>query len=147
MKTFTDMFAKWRGGYGFIISLTVFLIVWIGLNKLPWFPHWDDPDMFLLNLILSIEASFAMPVLLMSQAQQGQEDRAIMNADFAANLVSKDEIQSLQRFIKGIEVEKLDAIHERAVDLDAKLDLILNRLTRLEKVVPAGGIEPPTSLL
>jgi uncharacterized membrane protein len=142
--SFSDIFAKWRGGYQFIISLAVFLVIWIGLNLMPWVPHWDDEHFFLLNLILSIEASFAMPVLLMAQTkqgiqdrdliqEQGMEDRALIQKDLAADLATKEEIVSLQLYIKKIEVEKLDAIHTRALDLDTKLDLILNHLDQLEK--------------
>jgi uncharacterized protein DUF1003 len=78
MKSLTESSAKWGGGYGFIASLAGFLSAWIIWNKLPWFPHFDDPQLVMLNLMLSIEASFAMPVLLMAQNRQGQEDRSLI---------------------------------------------------------------------
>lgn len=69
-------FVKFRGGNGFLITLTSFLAVWFSLRLVVPL----DPDFGVLNVILSIEASLATCLLLDQQAKQTAADRKLLIA-------------------------------------------------------------------
>lgn len=58
-----ERFERFRSGWGFIATLSVFIVAWLLTNF--WLVF--DPDLFKLNLVLSIETAFAMPVIIMAQ--------------------------------------------------------------------------------
>lgn len=73
-KTLADRVASKIGSWTFIIGQSTFLILWIGLNSvLP--VKWDKPPFVLLNLMLSFQAAFTGPVLLMAANRQAEIDR------------------------------------------------------------------------
>jgi uncharacterized membrane protein len=83
-----EKFSAFRGGPGFIYTLCVFLLLWFGWNYCPYLPHFDrpigEPAWTLLNLLMSIEATFAMPVLMMEQQRHGREESARLKEVLAA---------------------------------------------------------------
>lgn len=75
-----NTFQAFRSGKGFLYTLFVFVSGWIGWNYLPGVPHFDRPEAgdawLLLNLVLSMEAAFSMPIILMAQAVAQKEESA-----------------------------------------------------------------------
>ena len=51
-----DAVAKGMGSWGFIISQTIFVIIWMTLNVIGFIRHWDVYPFILLNLIFSTQA-------------------------------------------------------------------------------------------
>lgn len=78
----------------------------MGLNVVGLINHWDAYPFILLNLIFSTQAAYAAPIIMMSQNRQSKRDRKITNPI----LDSKLEIESLQKHLNSIKVEKLDKI-------------------------------------
>ena len=74
----SDALTKWAGSWMFIISFTIFLLFWIGLNSFWIFfgKTWDPKPFILLNLVLSMVAALQAPVILMSQNRAGEKDRS-----------------------------------------------------------------------
>lgn len=64
----------------------------------------------LLNLMLSFQAAYAAPFIMISQNRQSERDRHHAEADYATNLRAKEEIEQLQNELSRIELEKLDEI-------------------------------------
>jgi uncharacterized membrane protein len=58
------------GSWRFIIIQSLLLAGWIGLNVMGWLAHWDPYPFILLNLVLSFEAAYAAPIIMMSQNRQ-----------------------------------------------------------------------------
>ncbi|MDE3023646.1 MAG: DUF1003 domain-containing protein [Pseudomonadota bacterium] len=56
------------------MTYTIFLIIWFTWNALPDIWHPDNPDFSRLNLILSIEAGFTFPFMLMIAELQRKRD-------------------------------------------------------------------------
>ena len=66
------------GSWRFIVTQTVILLAWISLNVYLMHDHfkaWDPYPFILLNLMLSFQAAFTGPIVLMSQNRQGKKDR------------------------------------------------------------------------
>ena len=105
-----DAVAKGMGSWGFIISQTIFVIIWMTLNVIGFIRHWDVYPFILLNLIFSTQAAYAAPIIMMSQNRQSERDRVQAQEDYRTNYEDKLEIEALQKHLNKIETEKLDKI-------------------------------------
>jgi len=105
-----DKVARGMGSWTFIIWQSIFVLVWMIMNVLAYFNHWDPYPFILLNLLFSTQAAYAAPVIMMAQNRQSERDRLQAQADFETNLEAKKEIEALQLQLNKIETEKLDKI-------------------------------------
>ncbi|MCU1526621.1 MAG: hypothetical protein JWP75_384 [Frondihabitans sp.] len=81
---FSETFARAMGTSGFLIGMTVFVALWIAYNT--WAPEMAqfDPrrlNYTLLTLILSLQASYAAPLILLAQNRQDDRDRVQFEQD------------------------------------------------------------------
>ncbi len=114
-----DSVASGMGSWSFIIIQTGFVAVWMGLNILGFIRHWDPYPFILLNLLFSTQAAYAAPIIMMAQNRQSDRDRAQAYDDYQTNLEAKFEIESLQRQLNKIELEKLDKIMQMLEEMRA----------------------------
>ena len=105
-----DAVAKGMGSWKFIILQTVLVILWMTLNIVGYFYHWDVYPFILLNLLFSTQAAYAAPIIMMSQNRQSERDRLQAQADYQTNIDAKKEIEDLTIMLNRIEVDKLDKI-------------------------------------
>lgn len=105
-----DTVAKGMGSWKFIILQTLFVILWMGLNIVGFFYHWDTYPFILLNLLFSTQAAYAAPIIMMSQNRQSERDRLQAQADYQTNIDAKEEIEALTLILNKLDVEKLDKI-------------------------------------
>jgi uncharacterized membrane protein len=71
-----DAVARIMGSWAFIGWVTVFIACWIGGNVLGVIYHWDAYPFILLNLMFSMQATYATPIILMSQNRAADRDKA-----------------------------------------------------------------------
>ncbi len=81
---FSEGFARAMGTSWFLVGMTVFVVVWLAYNS--WAPRSAqfDPRSFnftLLTLILSLQASYAAPLILLAQNRQDDRDRVQIEQD------------------------------------------------------------------
>lgn len=79
---FAEQFARFMGTARFLIYMTMFVLFWLGWNWLA--PHdlrFDDYPFIFLTLMLSLQASYAAPLILLAQNRQEQRDRAGTDRD------------------------------------------------------------------
>jgi uncharacterized membrane protein len=63
-----DAVANSMGSWNFIIGQSVILLLWIVLNSVGWWIwKWDAYPFIAMNLLLSCQAAYAAPVIMMSQ--------------------------------------------------------------------------------
>src|SRR5450432_399838 len=105
-----DKVANGMGSWTFIITQTIFVILWMALNAVGWMYHWDIYPFILLNLLFSTQAAYAAPIIMMAQNRQNERDRIQAQKDYQTNTEAKMEIEALQQKLNSIEVEKLDKI-------------------------------------
>lgn len=113
-----DWFARTVGSWRFIIIQSVILTIWIVLNLLAFFYHWDPYPFILLNLALSFQAAYAAPIIMMSQNRQSEIDRKHAEHDYRVNVKAELEIELLHN--------KIDALREQEI---VRLTNILEQLT------------------
>lgn len=84
------------GSWRFIISQTIFIVLWVTFNVLAFIHHWDPYPFILLNLSFSVQAAYAAPILQLSSNRQAQHDRLRAEADFETNQEALAGIHSIQ---------------------------------------------------
>jgi uncharacterized membrane protein len=80
----SEAFARAMGTGGFLIGMTVFCAVWLTWNSLAPMGLQFDPrltNFTLLTLILSMQASYAAPLILLAQNRQDDRDRVKFEQD------------------------------------------------------------------
>lgn len=105
-----DRFAAKIGSWGFILTQSVMVFAWVILNVVAYTFRWDPYPFILLNLLFSVQAAYAGPIIMMAQNRQAERDRVQADDDYRTNIAAKKEIESLQRSLARIEHEKLDVI-------------------------------------
>jgi CRP/FNR family cyclic AMP-dependent transcriptional regulator len=99
-----DKVADTIGSWPFIIIQSMILTVWIILNVTAWVHHWDIYPFILLNLMLSFQAAYAGPVIMMSQNRQSSKDRLAAEIDHQVNTKAELEINNLMRRMDELEL-------------------------------------------
>ena len=94
-----DGVAAGVGSWPFIITQSIILGLWILANGLlirDWLggKPFDPYPFILLNLVLSFQAAYAGPIVMMSQNRQAAKDRDEMEHDYEVN---RDAITRLER--------------------------------------------------
>ena len=95
-----DGFAKVMGSWTFISLQSVVLLIWLTLNVVGWFRRWDPYPFILLNLILSFQAAYAAPIIMMSQNRQDQKDRIAAHLDYETNLRTEQETRLIIEYLE-----------------------------------------------
>ena len=114
-----DTVATWVGSWRFVIIQSSLLAAWIVFNAIS--SQRVDPYPFvLLNLLLSFQAAYTAPIIMMSQNRQGEIDRKRAIDDFDINCKAEVEIETLHA--------KIDMMREQEI---AQLTAAVDRLTRL----------------
>ncbi|HQU16185.1 MAG: hypothetical protein B7Z66_09360 [Chromatiales bacterium 21-64-14] len=90
-----DRVAAVMGSWNFIIVQSVLLTAWIILNVTAYLNHWDPYPFILMNLVLSMQAAYAAPIIMMSQNRQAQRDRVEAQNDYQVNIKSEEEIRAV----------------------------------------------------
>jgi uncharacterized membrane protein len=98
-----DRFVAYFGSLKFIAWMTVLIIVWVTFNVLTltgaW--HFDKYPFILLNLLFSTQASYAAPLILLSQNRQAERDRLKAEDDYAVNANALAEIRAIKNLLES----------------------------------------------
>jgi len=130
-----DTVASNMGSWRFIIIQSIIMIVWITLNLVGWFYHWDVYPFVLLNLAMSAQAAFATPLIMMSQNRQSEKDRLTAQNDYITDCKSEEEVRHIMEHLDHQDtlilqiVQRLEAQGER---LGQQEKLTLEIVQRLE---------------
>lgn len=114
----SDGLAKVAGSWGFILSFSFILIVWITGNAILLSKAFDPYPFILLNLVLSSLAALQAPIIMMSQNRQEKKDRLRSENDYRVNLksemISEDMHHKLGQIIENQEqiITKLQTLEK-----------------------------------
>ena len=99
-----DRVADTIGSWPFIIIQSIILTIWIILNVTAWIKDWDPYPFILLNLMLSFQAAYSGPVIMMSQNRQSAKDRLAAEIDHQVNTKAELEINNMIRRLDALEI-------------------------------------------
>ncbi len=119
-----DRVAAVVGSWRFIIVQSTLLLAWIALNVVAYLQHWDPYPFILLNLVLSFQAAYTAPIIMMSQNRQSEVDRRHAETDYRINVKAELEIEALHAKIDALReqeiVKMLDVIERLSAQLEAQ---------------------------
>lgn len=91
----SDWVANTIGSWHFIIWQSIFFSIWIILNMTAMIKHWDPYPFILMNLVLSTQAAYTAPIIMMSQNRQSSKDRLEAHNDYLVNQKTEDEVRAI----------------------------------------------------
>ncbi|WP_084653300.1 DUF1003 domain-containing protein [Nocardioides insulae] len=95
---FAETFARYMGTAQFLIWMTAVVVAWIVWNALAPAPlRFDDFPFIFLTLALSLQASYAAPLILLAQNRQEDRDRVIAEQDRRVAAQSQADMEFLAR--------------------------------------------------
>ncbi len=103
-----DKVAMTMGSWNFVLIQSLILLIWIGCNA-SGILAWDKPPFILLNLILSFQAAYTAPMIMMSQNSDTKRDRLQAKKDYEINIKAEHENQKILTRINQLE-EKIDRL-------------------------------------
>jgi len=125
-----DKVASFVGSWKFIIWQSVILIIWMFLN-VENLVHFDPYPFILMNLLLSSQAAYATPMILMSSNRQATKDREELLKDLKVDENSNELLQAILVLVTKIEEDiKLD---RQSLQDHAKMLVELKKLNKTKK--------------
>jgi uncharacterized membrane protein len=125
---FTEKFARFLGTGRYLVVQSVVVVLWICWNALA--PHdlqfdpWNPTRFIFLTLMLSLQASYAAPLILLAQNRQDDRDRVNLEADREEARESKADLEYLARELAAIRM---------ALGEVATRDFLRAELSRVER--------------
>lgn len=123
-----DAVANGMGSWRFIIIQACFLAAWIIVNSIRFIFAFDPPPFILLNLILSFQAGFAAPVIMMSQNRQAEKDRLTAQNDYNTDCKGEEEIRHIMEHLDHQD----DLILQIVMRLENQHQVMMGHLARLD---------------
>ena len=100
---FAESFARYMGTAKFLLWMTLFVAVWVAWNVLaPRDLRWDEFPFIFLTLMLSLQASYAAPLILLAQNRQEQRDKVVAEQDRQANARAHADMEFLAREVASL---------------------------------------------
>jgi uncharacterized membrane protein len=123
-----DAVARTIGSWRFIMIQSTAIAIWITGNVLSGSTAWDPYPFILLNLLLSFQAAYTAPAIMMSQNRQSEQDRRHAENDYEVNIKAELEIELLHEKVDLLKERELLALTEAVRDLAGKLETLSARL-------------------
>jgi uncharacterized membrane protein len=138
---FAEQFARFMGTAQFLLYMTLVVAVWVLWNWLaPAESKWDPYPFIFLTLMLSLQASYAAPLILLAQNRQEQRDKVIAEQDRQANARAHADMEFLAREVAALRM----AVGEVATR-DYLRSELRSLLGELEERSPSPHAEPEES--
>ncbi len=126
-QTTAQRIADWAsnimGSWSFVVIQMLLFGAWLVFNEERWTRHWDGYPFNTLNLVLALLATFALPILLMSQNRQQDRDRIVAEQDYQSDLRQELEITALRALS-----EEILSVHREQLQILGRLDQLTSEV-------------------
>lgn len=116
-----DKVAAGVGSWRFIMIQSTLLVLWIVVNSLAWIKGWDPYPFILLNLVLSFQAAYTAPIIMMSQNRLATIDRQHAEDDYHINVKAELEIELLHQKVDMMREQEIMKLLELVERLEQRL--------------------------
>jgi uncharacterized membrane protein len=132
----SERIARFLGTAKFLVYMTVFIALWVAFNVTPF--AFDPYTFTFLTLLLSLQASYAAPLILLAQNRQADRDRLAMEEDRRRAAMQKADTEYLAREIASLrialgEVATRDFLRSELARLADELDEAAGRRQKLDR--------------
>ena len=118
---FAEGVARYLGTAKFLIIQTIVIILWIAFNEV--FHPFDKYPYILLTLALSMQASYAAPLILLAQNRQEDRDREALERDRDEARRTQQDTEYLARELASIRIALADVV--TAEDLERAVERVI----------------------
>ncbi|MDP3712070.1 MAG: DUF1003 domain-containing protein [Mycobacteriales bacterium] len=127
---FSERIARFLGTGRFLVYLTLTVVIWLAYNNFAPADLQFDPrvkNFTLLTLLLSLQASYAAPLILLAQNRQADRDRISLDEDRNQNARLMAEVEYLTREIASLrqalgEVTTRDYLREQLREVTTQVE-------------------------
>jgi uncharacterized membrane protein len=135
---FSEAVARNLGTARFLVVQTFLVIVWISINVLSITLRWDPYPFILLNLMFSVQAAYAAPLILLAQNRQEDRDRQALENDRAVAARTQENAEYLARELAGVRLALSNTatsseVREAIDSLSERIDQLLERSSPNER--------------
>jgi uncharacterized membrane protein len=135
---FSESIARFLGTARFLVWQSLVIIIWLVINVIPpagWqFDPWGR-GLVLLTLLLSLQASYAAPLILLAQNRQERRDRAASKLDRQVAERTQADTEFLARELASVRLALADvATGEEIRELIKVMHRLEARLDHLDDV-------------
>ena len=148
---FSEGIARYLGTARYLVYQTIVIGVWVGWNYLMPVSWQFDPNkrgLVLLTLLLSLQASYAAPLILLAQNRQEQRDRSTVDTDRKVAERTQADTEFLAREIASVrlslgDVPTTDDMEDHFERLTNAVERMTARLDELEARVQKNADDQP----
>ncbi len=137
----SERIARFLGTARFLVYMTVFIVVWIGINVSPF--AFDPYTFTFLTLLLSLQASYAAPLILLAQNRQADRDRISLDEDRATSERLQADVEYLSREVASLR-QALGEVATRDFLRDQLREVTEEVVARTSSAVPGAGRRRPS---
>ena len=105
-----DKVAAVAGSWWFISIQTIILSFWVALNITAFIHHWDPYPFILMNLVLSLQAAYTAPIIMISQKRQEARDRFLADNDYQVNRKTEEEVRAILDHLQAQNVALMEIL-------------------------------------
>ncbi len=144
---FSESIARFLGTARYLVWQTMVIVLWIAYNILAperyQFDPWDR-GLVLLTLVLSLQASYAAPLILLAQNRQERRDRVQAELDREVAERTQADTEFLAREIAGVRLLLSDGLtgdelRDQMTLLSNAIENLTERLDRLDDAGAGAG--------
>jgi uncharacterized membrane protein len=115
----SERFARFIGTAKFLVYMTIFVVSWVLWNIFgPQEFRFDEYPFIFLTLLLSLQASYAAPLILLAQNRQADRDRVTSQEDRARD---ERNLAVTEFMVREIAAMRKEMVHEIREILDERL--------------------------
>jgi uncharacterized membrane protein len=115
----SERFARFIGTAKFLVYMTIFVTAWVLWNIFgPQQLRFDEYPFIFLTLLLSLQASYAAPLILLAQNRQADRDRVTSQEDRARD---ERNLAVTEFMVREIAAMRKELVHEIKEILDERL--------------------------
>jgi uncharacterized membrane protein len=144
--SFAETFARFMGTARFLAYMTLFVLVWIAWNSVLPGPVRFDPYAFIfLTLMLSLQASYAAPLILLAQNRQADRDKVMIEQDRTMDERNLADTEFLTREVAALRIAMRDTATRDFVrsELRSLLEELEERGIRVGGTGRQAPVRPP----
>lgn len=114
---FSETIARFIGTARFLVFQSIFIGMWVLLNSFaPESWRFDEYPMQFLTLILSLQAAYAAPLILLAQNRQSERDRLTNERDRDTAFRTQADTEFLSRELASIRLALADVVTSEDLD-------------------------------
>jgi uncharacterized membrane protein len=141
---FSETIARTIGTARFLVWQSIFIALWIALNQVREF---DGKQLQLLTLLLSLQAAYAAPLILLAQNRQEERDRQQIELDRRVAERTQLDTEFLARELAGVrlglsDVATTSELEEQLARINVSIERLADRLGALETRGAGPSAEP-----